>query len=498
MKNELKIFCGGDWLSLSMDKQDYELLDTGEGEKIERFGPYVFVRPYEDAVWKKTLDKKVWEKIDGKFWSSKVGAKSGWTFKNNVQHPMLHKMQKKWEMSYKGVKFLASPTPFRHLGFFPEQSTHWDFIEEKIKSYYSSIFLNREKEMHPSPTLPEGEGEMVPGYFTTDPKLWKRLKDRALDMRKNPTKGEKVAWDVLRRNETEFHFRRQQIIDRFIVDFVCLEKRLIIEVDGDIHDFKKEEDKERSEILKKFGFEIIRFSNEEVINKTDNFLHKVNLKLKTISRNSLSFGEGWGGVNDPNDKSSFGEYRGGVDNSDLRGVDNTNDIKKIKFLNLFGYTGVASLFALRAGAEVTHVDASKQTLEWVKENQKVAGMENMSMRIILDDALKFLAREEKRGIKYDAVIMDPPKFGRGPKGEEWKIERDLPKLLSLVRKVLSDKPLFVILNSYAIDSSALSLGYTLEDTMQGLGGEIKQGELCLLEKSKGRTIPLSNTAIWSL
>ena len=98
--------------------------------------------------------------------------------------------------------------------------------------------------------------------------------------------------------------------------------------------------------------------------------------------------------------------------------------------------------------------------------------------------------------KYDAVIMDPPKFGRGPKGETWNIEKDLPKLLSGVRKILSDKPLFVILNSYAIDSSSLSLGYALEDAMKGLKGEVISGELCLLEKSKGRNIPLSNTAIF--
>ena len=111
--------------------------------------------------------------------------------------------------------------------------------------------------------------------------------------------------------------------------------------------------------------------------------------------------------------------------------------------------------------------------------------------------MKFIEREEKRGNKYDAVIMDPPKFGRGPKGETWDIEKDLPKLLSSVRKILSDKPLFVILNSYAIDSSSLSLGYALEDAMKGLNGEVSSGELCLLEKSNNRTIPLSNTAIWN-
>ncbi len=290
MKNkEIKIF-------YSKDFKDYELLDTGEGEKLERFGEYLFVRPYEDAVWSKTLTKE-WGKIDARFASSKGGEKAGWQMNN--------KIKEKWEMQYKSIKFLASPTPFRHLGFFPEQASHWDLIEDKIK----------------------------------------------------------------------------------------------------------------------------------------------------------------------------------------------NSGRKIKFLNLFGYTGVASLFALRAGAEVTHLDASKQTLKWAKENETLSGLEGM--RIIEDDAIKFLEREAKRGNKYDAVIMDPPKFGRGPKGEVWKIEEMLPKLLGAVKKVLSDKPLFVILTSYAIDSSSLSLGYALEDMMQSFEGEVDAGELCILEKSNQRIIPLANTAVWT-
>jgi 23S rRNA (cytosine1962-C5)-methyltransferase len=159
---------------------------------------------------------------------------------------------------------------------------------------------------------------------------------------------------------------------------------------------------------------------------------------------------------------------------------------------------VASLFALRAGVEVTHLDASKQTLNWAKENQKLnAELAKAPMRVIEDDAIKFLEREEKRGNKYDAIIMDPPKFGRGPKGEVWKIEEMLPKLLTSVRKVLSDKPLFVILTSYAIDSSSLSLKYALSETMKDFKGNTESGELCVLEKSNSRIIPLANTAVWS-
>ena len=127
MKNEIKIFCAKDW-------KDYELLDTGEGEKLEKFGPYTFVRPYENAVWPKALGaKELWNRADGKFWSSKVGTKAGWKM-SKAGFDI-----KKWEMSYKGIKFLASPTPFRHLGFFPEQASHWDFIEEKIRASFSSL-----------------------------------------------------------------------------------------------------------------------------------------------------------------------------------------------------------------------------------------------------------------------------------------------------------------------------------------------------------------------
>ncbi len=307
-EQQIKIFYSKDWSTsaeATAGKQDYEFLDSGEGEKLEKFGKYIFVRPYENASWKKTLSAKEWSKIDGKFWSSRLGAKAGWKLSRGTLD------KSKWEMSYKDIKFIASPTPFRHLGFFPEQASHWDFIEEKIK----------------------------------------------------------------------------------------------------------------------------------------------------------------------------------------------NAKRPIKFLNLFGYTGVASLFALRAGAEVTHIDASKSSVEWAKENEKLntdLGLDKMPIKIICEDAIKFLEREIKRGNKYDAVIMDPPKFGRGPKGETWQIEKDLPKLLSQVRKVLSDKPLFLILTSYAIDSSSLSLSYALADTMKDFSGTTKAGELCILEKSNKRLIPLANTAIWAI
>jgi leucyl-tRNA synthetase len=162
--------------------------------------------------------------------------------------------------------------------------------------------------IHPSPALPEGEGEM-PRFFTTNPELWRALQDKALEMRKNPTNGEKIMWDLLRRNNPSlilpegegknskgFHFRRQHIIDRFIVDFVCVEKRLVVEVDGDIHDYKKAEDQERTKILNQLGFEVMRFSNDEVIKNKEGVLEKIIFKLNSVSSKALSFGEGLGGV----------------------------------------------------------------------------------------------------------------------------------------------------------------------------------------------------------
>jgi len=248
----------------------------------------------------------------------------------------------KWEMEYKGIKFFATPTPFRHLGFFPEQAAHWDFIEKNIV-----------------------EANLAKNFLETAP-------------------------------------------------------------------------------------------SETRVQGTHTFL-----------KNSLP---------------------------DL-------PEKKIKFLSLFGYTAVASLFALRAGGEVTHLDASKQSLNWAKENEKLNSNSRHSvstMRVIEDDAIKFLEREAKRGNKYDAIIMDPPKHGRGPKGEVWKIEEMLPKLLSAVRKVLSDRPLFVILTSYSTDSSSLSLGYALENMMKDFSGRVDSGELCVLEKSNNRIIPLANSAVWCI
>lgn len=173
-----------------------------------------------------------------------------------------------------------------------------------------------------------------------------------------------------------------------------------------------------------------------------------------------------------------------------------NQNKKIKVLNLFGYTGVASLVAAASGAEVTHVDSSKQSVEWAKENQKISGMEELPIRWIVDDAVKFLKREINRGEKYDAIIMDPPSYGKGPKGEVWKAETKLVDFLKLCSQVLSDEPQFVILNMYSTELSSLSLSNMLLDMMAIKGGQITPGELAIKQEAESKILPMSIFSIW--
>ena len=288
---------------------DYALLDSGDGDKLERFGPYIFSRPEPQAIWKKNLSSKVWDNISGKFISSSstnndeiVGK---WSLEKNLPD--------KWEMNFENIKFFASPTPFRHLGFFPDQSPHWLWAAKKIK------------------------------------------------------------------------------------------------------------------------------------------LHQQLFSKKT----------------------------------------------PLKILNLFGYSGLASLHAAANGATVTHIDASKKAINFAFENRNLSSFENLPIKFITDDAVKFVQREIRRNNKYDAIILDPPKYGRGPNGEKWELFKDLPFLLNLIPQILSKKPLFIILNSYAIRASYLSLHYALKDIMQGFAGSIQSGELCITEEQKNpRQISTAIFARW--
>jgi len=163
-------------------------------------------------------------------------------------------------------------------------------------------------------------------------------------------------------------------------------------------------------------------------------------------------------------------------------------INEPKILNLFGYTGVASLVAAKAGAHVTHVDASKQSLDLASANASLSELLKDRIRWIPDDALAFAKREARRGTHYDGIVLDPPAFGRGAKGQVWHIEQDLPKLLVLLKDLLSEKPgSFLVLNGYAAGYSATTFAHLVEEQFPTLKGTY--GELLLTEENTKRQLP---------
>ncbi len=279
--------------------QDYELLDSGDGQKLERFGKYVFSRPESQAMWRRALPVSEWQNAHAVFQPSGEESGGHWDVKK--------KMEEKWIMEYGPLKFWAMTTPGRHLGVFPEVASHWDFMADSV----------RKAERQPN------------------------------------------------------------------------------------------------------------------------------------------------------------------------------------VLNLFGYTGLASLAAAAAGAHVTHVDASKKSVAWARENQALSGLSDKPIRWVVEDAVKYVQREEKRGVKYDGIILDPPKFGRGPKGEIWEVYKSLPSLLDMCRACLSDNPLFVIVTVYAVRASAIHVAQAADEMMKKYKGEIDSGELVTREKSANRLLSQAVYARWS-
>ena len=170
--------------------------------------------------------------------------------------------------------------------------------------------------------------------------------------------------------------------------------------------------------------------------------------------------------------------------------------REINVLNLFGYTGLASLAAAAAGARVTHIDASKKSVSWARDNQALSNLTDKPIRWIVDDALKFVQREARRGAKYDGIILDPPKFGRGPKGEVWEVYKSLPSLFEACRECLSENPLFVVTTIYAVRASAIHVAQAMDDMMSGFGGKIEMGELVTREQSAGRLLSQAVSARW--
>ncbi len=295
--------------------KDYELIDSGNGQRLERFGRYTLVRPDPQIIWKPSLQQHDWEKADAIF-KRTSGDRGEWINGNNLPD--------KWVLRYNYISFYCKLSPFKHTGVFPEQAVHWDFIHNSISNASTSL-----------------------------------------------------------------------------------------------------------------------------------------------SKYSLSEPE-------------------------------ANRSASLNILNLFGYTGIASLVAAQAGAKVTHVDASYPTIGWGQENQELSRLQDAPIRWILDDALKFCQREIKRGVKYDGIIMDPPVFGHGPKGEVWDFNESFPKLMEVCMQLLSDKPLFIIINAYAISTSAITLENVLKGYTNHLEGTLESGELVLQETgSQKRLLSTGIFTRWS-
>lgn len=171
--------------------------------------------------------------------------------------------------------------------------------------------------------------------------------------------------------------------------------------------------------------------------------------------------------------------------------------RQLSVLNLFAYTGAATLACLKAGAKVTHVDASKGMVQWAKENAAASGLKEAPVRWLVDDCLKFVKREIRRGNTYDAIIMDPPSYGRGPNGEVWKLEQQLAELLEETGKLLSDNAVFFFLNSYIGGLSPSILNYMVSRyVVKGKGGKVTTDEIGLYITDKGISLPAGNTTVW--
>ena len=279
--------------------KDYELLDTSDGEKLERWGKYILIRPDPQVIWSGVKKHPMWKKADGIYSRSASGG--GKWIKSN--------MPEIWNIKYKDLGFVIKPMGFKHTGLFPEQAANWDWFSALIKS------AGRE----------------------------------------------------------------------------------------------------------------------------------------------------------------------------------------IKVLNLFAYTGGATMAAAKAGAKVCHVDASKGMVAQAKENARESGLSTAPIRYIVDDCKKFVEREIRRGNHYDAIIMDPPSYGRGPSGEVWKIEDSIDELVGLASQLLSDEPLFFLINSYTTGLSALTMKYILDIHITSkFGGTSASEELGIKVSQTGCYLPCGSSARWNL
>ena len=175
-------------------------------------------------------------------------------------------------------------------------------------------------------------------------------------------------------------------------------------------------------------------------------------------------------------------------------ADKVSAVDQAQVMNLFGYTGVGTLAMAATGAQMVHVDASKKSVAQARANAALSGLEDRPVRWIVDDAAKFVAREVRRGRRYDGILLDPPKYGRGPDGEVWRLEEDLPGLIAHCRQLLDADSCFLFLTVYAVRMSALAIGELLRQAFADLPGTVEAGELVVREEARGLMLP---TAIWA-
>jgi 23S rRNA (cytosine1962-C5)-methyltransferase len=170
--------------------------------------------------------------------------------------------------------------------------------------------------------------------------------------------------------------------------------------------------------------------------------------------------------------------------------------RPLRVLNLFAYTGGSSLAAAAAGAEVVHLDAAKGIVGWARENARLCSLEDRPIRWLIEDVSRFVAREIRRGNRYDAIILDPPSFGRGTKNEVWKFEQDLPKLLDNCRQIINKNPVFMLLSAHTPGFTPLAMENLLADMMRGFGGVLNSREMIIPEENSARVLPSGTMARW--
>jgi 23S rRNA (cytosine1962-C5)-methyltransferase len=306
---------------LADDWKDYELIDTGGGEKLERWGKYTLRRPDPQAIWPVAGNEKAWRNVDAHYHRSSSGG-GRWEY--------FRKLPAQWTIKYGDLEFFVEPTGFKHTGLFPEQAVNWKWIESKIR------------------------GAVGAAGRTDDQKY---------------------------------------------------------------------------------------------------------------------------------------------DREDIAGIEGEG--RRISVLNLFAYTGGATVAAAHAGAEVCHVDASKGMVARAKENLALSKLADRPVRFIVDDVVKFVARENRRGRRYDAVIMDPPSYGRGPNGELWKIEDEIYGLITQCMDILTEKPLFFLVNSYTTGLSPTVIGNMLKLSMQRkFGGGVTADEIGLPVSAADLVLPCGASGRW--